>query len=254
MEERSVVMRKLVGCVRKALTDYNMLEAGDHVAVGLSGGKDSLALLTALAIFKRFSPIPFELSAITISLGLKETDPKEVQALIDYCKELGVTYYIEETQIAQILFEERKEKNPCSLCSKMRRGALNTKCKEIGANKLALGHNSEDLLETFLLSFIYEGRLSTFQPVSHMERSDITLIRPFIYAREGDIKGVCARLNLPILHNPCPMNHVTQREYMKNLTMSICKDIPFAKDRMFSAITSPERYNLFPHKTPKKDD
>ncbi len=248
MDERSKVMRKIMGCVRRAINDYGMLSDNDHVAVGLSGGKDSLVMLTALAMLRRFSPTPFKLSAIRIDMGFKDASLEEAEALRKYCEDLKVDYYHEKTDIAEIIFDVRKEENPCSLCSKMRRGALNTKCIEIGANKLALGHNADDVTETFLLSFIYEGRLSTFQPTGYMSRTNMTLIRPLIYCAEGDVKGVAKRLNLPLVHNPCPMDHTSQRQYMKDLCATITKDIPFAKDRMFSAITHPERYNLFPPK------
>jgi tRNA(Ile)-lysidine synthetase-like protein len=241
-------MRKILGCVRKAIKDYHMIAEGDKIAVGLSGGKDSIALMTALKLYQRFSPEHYELTAVMIDGGFKGTNSEEVEALKEYCRNLDVQLIIEKTDIASIVFDIRKESNPCSLCAKLRRGALNTKCRQIGANKLALAHNSEDVLETFLLSFIYEGRLSTFQPVSYMSRSGITLIRPLIYASESDIKGAAKRLNFPIVNNPCPMNHFSQREYMKNLIHSIKKDIPFAKDRMFEAIVNAERYNLFPQK------
>ncbi len=248
MDERSKIIRKIMGYMRRAINDYGMIAEGDHVAVGLSGGKDSLVLLTALAMLRRFSNVKYKLSAIRIDMGFKDASIEEAEALARYCEELDVDYYCERTEIAEIIFNERKEDRPCSLCSKMRRGALNTKCNEIGANKLALGHNADDVTETFLLSFIYEGRLSTFQPTGYMSRTNMTLIRPLIYCPEGDIKGVAKRLNLPLVHNPCPMDHTSQRQYMKDLCSHITKDIPFAKDRMFSAITHPERYNLFPPK------
>ncbi len=254
MDERSKVMRKIMGCMRRAINDYDMIADNDHIAVGLSGGKDSLVLLTALAMLRRFSPNPYKLSAVRVDMGFKNASQEEADALAKYCEDLDVDYYLEKTDIAEIIFDVRKEDNPCSLCSKMRRGALNTKCNEIGANKLALGHNADDLVETFLLSFIYEGRLSTFQPTGYMSRTNMTLIRPLVYCAEGDIKGVCNRLNLPLVHNPCPMDHTSQREYMKNLCSTITKDIPFAKDRMFSAITHPERYNLFPPKVGDKNE
>lgn len=238
--------------MRKAVTDYGMIKDGDHIAVGLSGGKDSLALLTCLAKYRAFSPEKYKLTAITVDLGFKDADPAPLEALKEYCRSLDVPYEIVKTEIGPIIFDIRKESNPCSLCAKMRRGALNAKCVEIGSNKLALGHHQEDMLETFLLSFMYEGRLSTFQPVSFMSRTGITLIRPMLYAEEGEIKGAAKRLNFPVAHNPCPVNHETQREYMKNLVKNICNDIPFAKDRMVSAITHPERYNLFPKK--EKDE
>jgi tRNA(Ile)-lysidine synthetase-like protein len=225
-----------------------MIQDGDHIAVGLSGGKDSLTLLTALRLYQNFSPEKFTLTAVMIDMGFSQTNIEEINSLKKYCENNDIHLIIEKTQIGEILFDIRKEKNPCSLCSKMRRGALNTKCKEIKANKLALGHHSEDVLETFLLSFMYEGRLSTFMPVSFMDRSEITLIRPLIYTNECDIKSAAKRLRLPVVHNPCPKNHVSQREYMKNLVKHICEDIPFAKDRMIAAILHPERSHLFPPK------
>jgi tRNA(Ile)-lysidine synthetase-like protein len=239
-------MQQLLGLLRKAIADYKMIESGDHVVVGLSGGKDSLTLLSCLAAYQKFSPEKFKLTAVTVDLGFKDVCPHQVEAMKAYCSNLGVEYIIEKTDIAEVIFDIRKEKNPCSLCSKMRRGVINTACKKIGANKLALGHHSEDLLETFLLSFMYEGRLNTFQPTSFMDRSGITLIRPFIYVSENDIAAFAKRNNLPIVFNPCPKNHFSQREYMKELVKSLQKDIPFAKERMFQAIIHSERYNLFP--------
>jgi len=244
-------MRKILGCVRKAAQDFNMIAEGDRIAVGVSGGKDSIALLTALKLYQRFSPVQYQLTAILIDGGFKGVNPDEVEALHHYCLGLDVPLIIEKTDIAAIVFDIRKESNPCSLCAKLRRGALNAKCKELGANKLALAHNSEDVLETFLLSFLYEGRLSTFQPVSYMSRSEITLIRPLLYATESDIKSAAKRLGFPIVNNPCPMNHHSQREYMKKLVDTIKKDIPFAKERMFEAIFNADRYNLFPKKQEK---
>ena len=160
-----------------------MIQDGDKIAVGLSGGKDSVALLALLAAYKKFAPEKFELLAINIDLGFSDTNPKEVEATKNYCQSIGVELIIEHTQIYDIILE-RGEKSPCSLCSKMRRGALNSIAKEHGCNKLALGHHADDVLETFLLSLIYEGRISTFMPVSHMDRSNITLIRPLVYIEE----------------------------------------------------------------------
>lgn len=238
-------MQKIIGSMRRAIKNYKMLSDGDKVAVGVSGGKDSLALLTALALYKRFSPEKFDLIGISIDLGFEGSD-KPLNKIKEYCESLGVELYVEKSDIAQIIFEERKESNPCSLCAKMRRGALNATAIKLGANKVALGHHIDDVLETFLLSFIYEGRLSTFKPVTYLDRSDITIIRPFIYVEEGDIKGAATRHSFPIYKNPCPADHHTEREYMKNLVKSITKDIPIARDRMTSAVVHPERYNLFP--------
>lgn len=244
-------MRKLLGALRRALNDYDMIADGDKVAVGVSGGKDSLALLYALALYKRFAPEKFELVGVMIDLGFEGTD-EQVGKIKAFCESLGVELVVEKTDIGKVVFEERKEKNPCSLCAKMRRGALNTVAKRIGANKLALGHHADDVLETFLLSFIYEGRLSTFMPVTYLDRMDMTVIRPFVYAEEGDVRGAARRFDFPVMTSPCPADKHTQREYMKQLVQNVCKDIPIARDRMTQAVLSSDRYNLFPPKK-KKD-
>ena len=238
-------MQKILSTMRRAITDYNMIEDGDKIVVGVSGGKDSLLLLSALKAFQRFSPARFELSAITVDMGFKDASEAEKQALSAYIGDLGVPYYVVETDIAEIIFESRKESNPCSLCSKMRRGALNNKAIELGFNKLALGHHADDVVLSMLLSLLYEGRFSTFQPVSYMDRSGITLIRPLIYTSEADVKGVVKKLDLPVLHNPCPANKHTQREYVNNLVKRLTEEVPFARERMLGAIYHPERANLW---------
>ncbi len=243
-------MQKLLSTMRRAIGDYKMIKDSDHIAVGVSGGKDSLTLLAALKAYQRFSPENFKLSAITVDLGFKGTDQNEVQALVDYCKQIDVPYYIVKTDIGEILFDVRKESNPCSLCSKMRRGALNNKAKEIGANKIALGHHADDVIQTIFLSLFYEGRFSSFAPTAYMDRSGIELIRPFIYVWEKDLKGVVSKLKLPVLHNVCPANKNTRREYINNLIKDIQKDVPFVKERMLGAIQHPERANLWPEYQP----
>ena len=235
-------LQTLLSPARKAIEDYKMIDEGDKIAVGLSGGKDSITLLYILAGLKRFYPKAFELVAITIDLGL-EYNPSEIQALKDMCAELGVEYHIIKTDIYQILFEERKEKNPCSLCSKMRRGALSNKAIELGCNKLALGHHADDLIETLFLSLFYEGRISTFEPITYLSRSNLTVIRPMIYIEEKNIRAFAK--DKPILFNPCPADKHTQRQYIKNLLEDIKKDIPIAKNRIHSAIIHPERNHLF---------
>lgn len=235
-------LQQLLSPARKAIEDYEMINDGDKIAVGLSGGKDSVTLLYILAGLKRFYPKKFELVAITIDLGL-DYDQKEVESLKNLCAELNVEYHIVPTDIYQILFVERKEKSPCSLCSKMRRGALNTKAIELGCNKLALGHHADDLIETLFLSLFYEGRLSTFEPITYLSRANMTVIRPMIYIEEKNIRAFSK--DKPVLYNPCPADKHTQREYVKNLINQIKKDIPIAKDRMLSAITHPERNHLF---------
>lgn len=238
-----MTIQKLLSPARRAIDDYAMIQEGDKIAVGLSGGKDSVTLLYILSILKKFYPKNFQLSAVTVDMGFKETNFAQIEALKHACEQLQVDYYVEQTQLAEIIFDVRKEKNPCSLCAKMRRGALNTAAKKINCNKIALGHHSDDLIETFFLSLFYEGRLSTFSPVSYMSRSEITLIRPMIYIRECDIAAFAK--DKPILHNPCPMDKHSKREYVKNLISDIQRDIPFAKERVLSAVTHPERYNLF---------
>ncbi len=238
-------MQKILSAMRRAIQNYAMIEDGDKIYIGLSGGKDSVLLLNALAAYRRFSPEHFTLEAVTIDMDLKETSTEEMQALSENCRALDVPHHIVKTDIAEIIFDARKESNPCSLCAKMRRGALNSKINELGGGKLALGHNADDVAETMLMSLLYEGRFSCFSPTAYMDKTGVALIRPFIYIEECDIKSAVERLSLPIVHNPCPMNHVTKREYVKDLIKTICKDIPFAKDRILGAIYHPERNNLW---------
>ncbi|MDE6189229.1 MAG: tRNA 2-thiocytidine(32) synthetase TtcA [Clostridia bacterium] len=236
-------MQKLLSLMRKALADYNMIKDGDKIAVGLSGGKDSIALLALLAAYKKFSPEKFELLAINIDLGFSDTDKSQVQATKDFCQSIGVELIIEPTQIYDIILD-RQEKSPCSLCSKMRRGALNSVANAHGCNKLALGHHADDVLETFILSLIYEGRISTFMPTSFMERSNITLIRPLIYIEEKYLSGLARRYDLPIIHNPCPQDKHTKREDAKRLINELDEKYG-CKNRMMTALFHPERNNLW---------
>lgn len=238
-----MTLQQLLSPTRAAVEKYHMIEEGDKIAVGLSGGKDSVALLTILAALQKFYPKKFQLLAITVDMGFAETDQGEKEAMKRYVQTLGVPYIIEETEIGAILFEHRKEKNPCSLCSKMRRGALNSIAVREGCNKLALGHHADDMMQTFFLSLFFEGRLSTFSPLSYMSKSDVTLIRPMIWIREKDVAAFAK--NLPVLHNPCPANKETKREEMKDFLSAIKKTIPFAEERVLTALIHPERYNLF---------
>lgn len=246
-------MQKLLSLTRKALNDYKMICDGDKIAVGVSGGKDSVALLAVLSAYRRFSPEKFDLTAINIDLGFKDTDPAQVDALKRYCESIDVPLIIEHTQIADIIFEERKEKSPCSLCSKMRRGALNSIAIASGCNKLALAHHADDILDTFMLSLVFEGRLSTFMPVSYMDKTGITLIRPFLYVEEKYLSGLCRRYDLPIVHNPCPADKHTKREEMKDLVDMLDEKYPSSKKLMMSALFNPERNNLW-DKSPKGDE
>ncbi len=206
-------MRKILSGMRRAIQDYDMIQPNDKIAVGVSGGKDSLALLCALADYRKFSEVPFEVMGVTLDMGFEGTDFSPVAKL---CKKIGVEYILKKTDIAEILFDVRKEKNPCSLCAKMRRGAVNDLATEYGCKKVALGHHNEDVIETFFLSLFYEGRLNCFSPVTYLSRKDIHVIRPLIYVAEGDIKGFAKRTNLPVVHNPCPMDGVSKRQDMKD--------------------------------------
>lgn len=241
---REIVMttQQMLSPLRRAIEDFKMIEENDRIAVGLSGGKDSVTLLTLLAKLRIFYPKKFSVVAIRIDMGLN-CDQEEVTAMENYCRDLDVEYVVEKTDIGAILFDIRKESNPCSLCSKMRRGALNTVAARLGCNKLALGHHADDLVETFFLSMIYEGRFSTFEPVTYLTRTGMTVIRPMIYIEEKDVAAFSK--DKPIIHNPCPADKHTKRQYVKELIASIKKDVPFAKDRMLSAIYHPERNHLF---------
>lgn len=233
-------LQTLLAPFRRAVNQFSLIDDGDKIAVGVSGGKDSLTLLALLKAFQRFSPQKFDLIAVTIDMGFEKNAFAPIQ---DFCNDIDVEYIIEKTDIAQILFDIRKESNPCSLCSKMRRGALNGVLLKNGFDKLALGHHSDDVIETFFLSMCYEGRLSTFSPKSFLSRTGVAVIRPMVFINERDIAAYAK--NLPVVHNPCPADKHTQREYMKNLIKNIQAEIPFGKDRIISAVTHPERYNLW---------
>lgn len=226
-------LQHLLSYVRRAVDDYHMIEEGDRIAVGISAGKDSLALLLALRHLQYFYPNKFELEAITISLGFDNFDLTEV---IAFCEKLGVRYTVHETEIAKIVFDERKESNPCSLCAKMRKGALNDVAKSLGCNKIALGHNQDDINETLLMSLFYEGRIHTMSPVTYLDRMDLTMIRPLIYVPEKDIKYFAKKEALPVVKSPCPADGNTKRETTKNLIYTLEKDIPRLSARLFGAI------------------
>ncbi len=230
---RKIGMQRILGTMRRAVQKYDMIADGDRVAVGLSGGKDSLMLLAALKNYQLFSPEKFDLIAITVDMGFKGMD---LSPLTRFCKGLDVPYTIIKTDIAEVVFDIRKEPNPCSLCSKMRRGALNSELNRQGYNKLALGHHADDLAETLLLSLFYEGRINTFMPTAFMDRTGVTLIRPLIFTHEKEIRAYSKYL--PVVKNPCPKDSHTQRNYVKLLIKDIQKEIPFAKERMLTAIES----------------
>lgn len=235
-------MNKVLSCLRKAVEDYNMIEDGDVVGVGVSGGKDSVALLYALHFFQRFAPVKYELKAISLTMGFDDFDLTPIKNL---CEKIGVEYIIQETEIGRVVFEERKEKNPCSLCSRFKRAALHTLCQEHSVNKLALGHHLDDAIETMFLSMFYEGRVNTFSPVTYLSRRDLTVIRPLIYAEERELNGVVNRHNLPVVKSACPADDNTQRKYMKDKLLEFYKDIPHARRRLKTAMQNKEQMNLW---------
>lgn len=226
-------MQKLLSQVRKCIRDYQMLSPGDRVAVGVSGGKDSLALLRLLAELRFHSAVPFELLAVTLDMGYEELDFSPVA---DLCARLQVPYTLRQTQIREIVFDIRKEENPCALCAKLRRGILNETAVELGANKVALGHHYDDTVETFALSLIYEGRISCFQPVTYLDRTGLTLIRPMLYLHEKTIRNFAERENLPVVHNPCPADKNTKREDVKALLYELEGRYPGLKDNIFGGL------------------
>lgn len=226
-------LQQLYSYTRKAIDDYQLIEKGDMIAVGISGGKDSLTLLYALAGLRRFYPFSFEIIAVTVDLGYDKFDLTEITQL---CQKLDVPYHIVHTQIAQLLFKERQETSPCSLCAKMRKGALNQAIKELGCNKVAYAHHMDDVIETAFLSMIFEGRFYSFPPKTYLEDSELTIIRPMIYVSEANVKGFQNKYQLPVVKNPCPVDGNTKREYVKNLIRQMNLDHPGVKPRLFHAI------------------
>lgn len=226
-------LQQVYSITRKAIDDYHMINDSDKIAIGISGGKDSLTLLYALHGLQRFYPKKFSIYAITVDLGFENLKLDEIVKL---CESLDVPYHIVKTDIGQIVFEDRKESNPCSLCAKMRKGALNTAIKELGCNKVAYAHHKDDVVETMMMSLIYEGRLHTFQPVTYLDRMDLTVIRPLIYMKEADVIGFVHKYNVPVVKSPCPADGHTKREYIKKMLRDINLETPGVKDRMFTAI------------------
>ena len=226
-------LNAFTGIVRRAVDDYGMIEAGDRIAVGVSGGKDSMVLLAAMKHLQTYYPKPFELAALTIEIGFPDMDYGPVA---EYCKSLDIPYVQIKTDIREIVFDIRKESNPCSLCAKMRRGALNTAMKEHGFNKLALGHHFDDAVETFMMSLLFEGRLNCFKPVTYMSRMDVTQIRPMVYAGELRIANLAESLGLPVVHNTCPEDESSKRAEIKGLLADMAKTYPDLKTKVFGAM------------------
>ncbi|MCM1027490.1 MAG: tRNA 2-thiocytidine(32) synthetase TtcA [Roseburia sp.] len=228
-------LQQVLSYVRRAVDDYSMIEAGDRIAVGISGGKDSLTLLYALNALKQFYPKSFEIHAVTVDLGFDNLNLDEISAL---CETMEVPYTIVKTDIAQIVFQERQETNPCSLCAKMRKGALNQAIRDAGCNKVAYAHHKDDVVETMLMSLIFEGRFHTFSPVTYLDRTGLTVIRPLMYVNEADVIGFVNKYRVPVVKSPCPADGHTKREYVKELLRGLNRDNPGVRERMFTAIVN----------------
>ncbi len=229
-------LQQVLSYVRRASDDYDMIQEGDRIAVGISGGKDSLTLLYALHGLQRFYPQHFELHAVTVDLGFQNLDLSKIESI---CRdELQIPYTIVKTDIADVIFEQRKEANPCSLCAKMRKGALNDAIKKEGCNKVAYAHHKDDVVETMLMSLIFEGRFHTFSPVTYLDRTGITVIRPLLYMNEADVIGFVNKNQVPVVKSPCPADGHTKREYVKQLLRQLNLENPGVKERMFTAITT----------------
>ena len=223
-------MQKMMGLVRRCVEDYNMISPGEKIAVGISGGKDSLVLLQLLAGLREYSD--FELEAVTIDMGLG----MDYAPVREFCEKLNVPYTVVQTQIGPIIFDHRKEKNPCSMCSKMRRGALNQAILDRGIRKIALGHHYDDAVETFVMSLIYEGRISCFQPVTDLDRTGVIQIRPMLYIHERTVNNFATRMGLPVVENRCPVDKNTKREEVKQLVYDLSRTYPDLKERIFGAM------------------
>lgn len=232
-------MQHILGLVRRCVEDYHMIDPGETVAVGVSGGKDSLLTLAALAQLRRFYPVPFNVHAITLETG---TPGMSFDAVADLCRDLKVPYTRISVPVYQIVFEERKEKNPCSLCAKLRRGSLNTALKDLGISKIALGHHFDDAVETMLMNLLFEGRIGCFQPVTYLDRSGITQIRPLLYCHEDEVRRAAAKLRLPVVQNPCPANGSTRRQEVKELLIQLEQRYPNLRQKIFGAM---QRYPLY---------
>ena len=226
-------LQQVLSYVRKAVDDHKMIEDGDKIAIGISGGKDSLTLLYALHALKRFYPEKFEIHAVTVDLGFRNLNLDKIKEL---CRELEVEYTVVETDIAKIIFEDRREENPCSLCAKMRKGALNQAIKAVGCNKVAYAHHKDDVVETMLMSLIFEGRFHTFAPVTYLDRTELTVIRQLMYMKEADVIGFVNKNQVPVVKSPCPADGHTKREYVKDLLRRLNLENPGVKERMFTAI------------------
>ena len=235
-------MKRVLGCIRRADERYHMIAPGDKICVGVSGGKDSLLLMYGLKLYSQFCKTSFEVCAVMLDLGLTKEDYSPVEA---FAKKIGVPFDILRTEIGDVVFNLREEKHPCALCAKLRRGALNDAARQRGCNLVALGHNREDVLETFFMSLLYESRLNTFGPVTYLSRSEVTVIRPLVFLPEKYALSVARRLELPICKPNCPVAGKTKREDMKAVLQYFCSIMPDAKERIMNAIADTHKYGMW---------
>jgi len=235
-------MKYLLGCIRRCDKNYHLIEEGDRILVGVSGGKDSMVLLYALSRYQQFTEVNFELQAVTLDMGFKVVDASAIAA---FCEKLGIEYRCIRTDVASVIREKGQDESPCSLCARMRRGALTTTARELGCNKIALGHQREDVMETFLLSLFHEGRLHTFAPITWLDRSDITQIRPMVYAAEARIQSIARQVDMPIQSAQCTVADATQRRSMREMIHTLEVMQPGFRERLCRAIETPDSYGLW---------
>lgn len=235
-------MKRVLGSIRRADERYHLIENGDKICIGVSGGKDSLLLMEALQLYQRFARTDFQVCAVTLDLGIREQNWSDVEA---FAQRIGMDYRVLKTDIGDVVFNIRKEPNPCALCAKLRRGALNNAAKDLGCNKVALGHNREDVIETFLMSLLYEGRVNTFAPVTYLSRSDVTLIRPLVFLPEKHALSVATQRNMPIQKANCPAAGHTKREEAKEIIQYLSKYVPDIEQQMIHAIANTDKYGLW---------
>lgn len=239
--------QKFLTKVKRAIYDYGMIENGDRVAVGFSGGKDSVTLLYALYLLKRSLPVKYELEAVFIKTGW----PMDLPVLEEFCRSLNISFHVVETEIAKIVFEDREDDNPCAICSHLRRGALHSRALELGCKKIALGHHLDDVIETFFMSMIYTGQMRVFSPTTFLDRTGLTMIRPLVYHHVEEIVSFVEMENLPFINNPCPANGFTNREVVKKFLADMVKRFPDFKARFLTALKTFDQKYLWPEVLPK---
>lgn len=244
-------MKRVLGCIRRANERYHMIENGDRICIGVSGGKDSLLLMEGLKLYQRFSYTKFEVVAVMLDLGLKQQDTSRI---FEFAERIGIEFHLEYTDIGKVVFEYREERSPCALCAKLRRGALNTFAVNHGCNKVALGHNREDVIETFFMSMLYEGRINTFAPVTYLSRRDVTVIRPLIFLPEKHALSVARARDLPILPPNCDISGHTKREEARRLVQHIAGLVPDFEEKFMHALSTTETYGLWDHMRLKGDE